>query len=126
MEEMRFKKVIDSIKQSVENFWSKLNITSSDIIQFVSCFGIGFLVGLFLKRYVKYFVIFVLLAVLLLAVLQHFTIVTINQGQIKALLGFSQTATFESIMQIVLVEIRKHAILIGCGMLGCLLGFKVG
>lgn len=120
------KKMMSGFKQSVENFWSKLNITSSDIIRFVSCFGIGFLVGLFLKRYVKYFVIFVLCAILLLAVLQYFNIITINQEQIKALLGFSQTATFESMMKTILTGMHVHAISIGCGILGCLLGFKVG
>ena len=126
MEMIKLKDLMSSVKQSVENFWSKLNITSSDIIRFVSCFGIGFLLGLFLKRYVKYFVIFVLCAILLLAVLQYFGIVTINQEQIKALLGFSQTATCESIVQTILVGMRVHAISVGCGILGCLLGFKVG
>lgn len=126
MEIANLKKMMSDAKLSVENFWSKLNITSSDIIQFVSCFGIGFLIGLFLKRYVKYFVMFLICAALLLAVLQYFNIISINLEQIKILLGFSQTATFESIMQAVLIGIREHAIAVGCGILGCLLGFKVG
>ena len=120
------KKLMSNVKQSVENFWSKLNITSSDIVRYVSCFGIGFLIGLFLKRYVKYFVMFLLCTILLLTVLQYFNIISINHEQIKALLGFSQKATFESIIQAGLVGIRVHAIAIGCGILGCLLGFKVG
>lgn len=126
MEVANLKKMMSSAKLNIENFWSKLNITSSDIIQFVSCFGIGFLIGLFLKRYVKYFIMFLICAVLLLAVLQYFNIIKINHEQIKILLGFSQTATFESIMQTVLIGIRVHAISVGCGILGCLLGFKVG
>lgn len=126
MEVANLKKMISNAKLNVENFWSKLNITSSDIIQFVSCFGIGFLTGLFLKRYVKYFIMFLICAVLLLAILQYFNIIKINHEQIKILLGFSQTATFESIMQTVLIQIRVHAISVGCGILGCLLGFKVG
>ncbi len=120
------KDFISNAKHSIENFWSKLNITSSDMIRFVSCFGIGFLIGLFLKRYVKYFVLFVLCAVLLLAALQYFNVIAIQYEQIRLLLGFSETETFESIMQSILVGVRVHAISIGCGILGCLLGFKVG
>jgi len=126
MELNNLKKLISNVKLSVENFWSKLNITSSDIIRFVSCFGIGFLIGLFLKRYIKYFILFLLCAVLLLAVLQYFNIININYEQIKLLLGFSKTATIESIIQTVLVDIREHSIAIACGILGCLLGFKLG
>ena len=126
MEVSGLKKLISSVKQSIENFWSKLNITSSDIIRYVSCFGIGFLVGLFLKRYVKYFVALVLFDILLLAILQYFNIVVINWEHIKAVCGFSETATFEAIMQKLLIDIRIHAISVGCAILGCLLGFKVG
>lgn len=126
MEVADFKKMMSSAKLNVENFWSKLNITSSDVIRFVSCFGIGFLIGLFFRRYVKYLVMFLICAVLLLAVLQYFNIISINHEQIKTLLGFSQTATFESIAQTVLHKIRERAISVGCGVLGCLLGFKVG
>lgn len=126
MDGTSLKKMMSDAKLNIESFWSNLNITSSDVVQFISCFGIGFLIGLFFKRYIKYFVMLVIAAVLLLAILQYFNIININHEQIKILLGFSQTATFESIMQTVLIGIRKHAIQVGCGILGYLLGFKVG
>lgn len=117
---------VHGVKQSIENFLAKLNMTSSDIIRYVSCFGIGFLVGLFLKRYVKYFIAFVLCATLLLAVLQYFNFIVINHEYIKEILGFSQGETFDMMMSSILVSMRIHAVDIGCVILGCLLGFKVG
>lgn len=126
MEETGLKNFMHEAKQSIENFWSKLNITPSDIIQIVSCFGIGFLFGLFVRRYVKYFVILMLFAMLLLAILQHYAIIMINVEQTKELLGFSETATFDMIMRQIIIDVRNKAIFVGSMILGCLLGFKVG
>lgn len=120
------KNFVSGIKQNIENFLSKSNITSSDIIRLVSCFGIGFLLGLFLKRYVKYFVIFLIAAVLLLSVLHYFNFIVIQYAYIKNILGFSETETFDAMMSHMLTAMRIHVIEIGCVILGCLLGFKVG
>lgn len=126
MKETGLKNFIYEVKQSIENFWSKLNITPSDIIQIVSCFGIGFLLGLFLKRYIKYFVVATLFTVLLLATLQHYTIVMINVEEIRELFGFSEAATFDMIVKSIIINVQLHAICVGSSVLGCLLGFKVG
>lgn len=121
-----FRKELHSFKESIENFWLKLHITSSDVIRFIAAFGIGFLTGLFLKRYVKYVIEFALGVILLLAIFQYFKLITIEYAQIKSFLGLSEAATFETVMQVFLTGIRTHAILISCALLGCLLGFKVG
>ena len=126
MELVDLKNIINNVKQNLENFWLKLNITTFDIVTFVSCFGIGFLLGLFLKRYVKYLILLIIFAVLLLVILQYFNIVYINNEQIKTLCGFSQTTTCDDIIQKILIFFRINIISVVCAILGCLLGFQVG
>lgn len=117
---------VTKIKNKIESFFTNLDLDSSDVIRLVSCFGIGFLCGLLLKRYVKYFVLFVVFSTLLLATLHYFDFISIHQGQIKTVLGFSELESFDAIMTSIMTSIRIYAIELGTGVLGCLFGFKVG
>lgn len=117
---------VETVQFRVKEFIANMNITSSDVIKIASCFGIGFITGLILKRYLKYIVTFILLAVLFVAILQYFELIVINQGKVKSLLGLQIHETYDSLMNLFLAFFKKHLIEFGSGMLGCLLGFKVG
>ena len=126
MEIADVKNIINNIKQTLENFWDKLNITIVDIIEFVSCFGIGFLLGLILKRYLKYFILLTIFSILLIVFLKYLNVICIDCEQIKVILGFSQTSTCDEMIQKILILIKQNSIAVVCTVLGCLLGFQVG
>lgn len=110
----------------IELFFINLDLDSVDVIYLVSYFGIGFLCGLLLKHYVKYFILFLVFAILLLSTLHYFEFIVINEAHVKAVLGFSETETFNTIIASFMIIIRTYVIEVGVVVLGCLLGFKVG
>ncbi|MBI2353160.1 hypothetical protein HYV11_02870 [Candidatus Dependentiae bacterium] len=120
------KNIINNIKNSIERFLESLNLSIFDIIRFISCFGIGFLIGIFLRWYAKYFVLFIISTLLSLLFLQYFNFIIINYSYMKSLLGFSESATFEMMMHSLCVVIKMYSIEVICSVLGCLLGFKIG
>ena len=117
---------VETVRMRVEEFFVNMNITSSDVIRFASCFAVGFIVGLILKRYAKYIIMFITVSVLFLAILHYAEFIMINHDRIKSLLGLQGTETFDSIVNLLLAFVRLHIVEIGSGILGCLLGFKVG
>lgn len=116
---------LDKLNAKINSFLKSLDMDSSDVIRLVSWFGFGFLCGMLLKRYVKYIILFVIFTVLLVAGMKYFDVVSIHQGQIKSLLGFSETESFDTISSSIMVGVQLYAVEVGVGILGCLLGFKV-
>ncbi len=110
------------IKGYVYDFWMKINITSRDIITYVSCFGAGFLLGIIIKRYGKWIVTILLVSVLVLLTLEYFQYITIHQEKLKAFLVDNNMQDFDSIM----VQVKKYAIEVGIMVVAMLLGFKLG
>lgn len=105
-----------------EKFFEKLNISSRDVIIYVSCFGVGFLVGVLFKRYGKWIISISAAVVLALALLQYFDFITIHQDNIRLVLGLDDTQGFD-----VLVERSKEYLIeLGVVLVGLLLGFKLG
>lgn len=117
---------VDTIKKNVEQFFTNIQISSEDVIRFVSCFGIGFVVGLAGKRYGKYVISALLLVTLLLATLQYFNLIVINDSQIKLLLGFQSTDSFDTVITSLVAQVKVYYIELGTILLGTLLGFKFG
>lgn len=117
---------VDSVKRSVESFFSSIQISSADVIRFVSCFGIGFVVGLFAKKYGKYVISALLFITLVLATLQYFDLIMINQVNVKTMLGFQPTQNFDTIVSHLLAQAKIYVLEIGTTLLGFLLGFKFG
>ena len=106
----------------IENVFEKLNVTSRDVIIYVSCLGAGFLAGLIFKRYGKWIVSICLAVVLALAALQYFDFITIHESNIKEFLGVQNSQWYD-----VLVERSKQYVMeTGIVVVGLLLGFKLG
>lgn len=116
----------ETVKFKAEQFFYQSNLNSSDFIRLISSFGIGFVIGLIVKRYCKYIIMFAIFSALLLSVLHYFDLILINQVKAKMLLGFQGTETCDVILQHVLFQAKAHFLEFGIMLLGCLLGFKVG
>ncbi|MBP6869666.1 hypothetical protein KBC04_02195 [Candidatus Babeliales bacterium] len=113
-------------KSQLEVWFSSLDINSLDIIRYASFFTVGFLGGLLFKRWSKYIILIVVSVVMMLAILQGFSIITINFIRIQRLTGFSNITNLQS-MFLVLVDItKKYAWEFGCSGIGFIFGFKTG
>jgi hypothetical protein len=110
------------VKSYFEDFWTRINISSRDIITYVSCFGAGFLLGVIIKRYGKWIVTIVVASILVLLILDYFEFITIHQEKVKAFLVLYNIQDFDSVM----IKMKEYAIELGIILLGILLGFKLG
>ena len=106
----------------VQDFWSKLNVSSRDIITYVSCFGAGFLLGIVIKRYGKWIVSITVASILLLLMLDYLEFITIHHEKVKNFLAVYNISDFDSLM----IKIKEYWIEFGISVVGILLGFKLG
>jgi hypothetical protein len=105
-----------------ENFFEKLNISSRDVIVYVSCFGGGFLVGVLFKRYGKWIVSISAAVILALALLQYFDFITIHQNNIRAVIGLEDAQGFDFLVE----QSKNYLVELGVIIVGLLVGFKLG
>lgn len=110
------------VKGYFEDFWTRINISSRDIITYVSCFGAGFLLGVVVKRYGKWIVTITVASMLVLLTLDYFQFITIHQEKIKAFLVLYNIQDFDSIM----IKMKEYGVELVVILLGMLLGFKLG
>ena len=106
----------------VDGFFAKINITSRDVIVYVTSFGIGFLLGVAFKKYGKWIVSVGISVVLCVTILQHFNLITVHHDKIKTLLGLQNVHSY----QVLIERSKKYVIEITIGCIGLLLGFKLG
>lgn len=124
---MHYIKILFFEKKSQLELWlASLNINSLDVIRYASFFGVGFLSGLLCKRWSKYIILIALSIVMTLAVLQGFSIITINFRTIARLTGFSNITNFQSIVVVGLDLAKKYTWEFGGGAVGFIFGFKTG
>lgn len=113
-------------KSQLEVWFHSLNLTSLDFIRFTSFFGVGFLAGLFFKRWSKYIIIVALALAMVLGFLQGFSIITINFTTIQRLTGLSNITNFNGIFLASIQIAQKYTWELGCSGIGFIIGFKTG
>lgn len=113
-------------KSQLELWVSSLNISSLDVIRSASFFGVGFLAGLLFKRWGKYIILISLAIVMTLAVLQGFSIITINFATIQRLTGFSNITNLQSMFLVGFDITKKYTWELGFSGIGFIFGFKTG
>lgn len=124
---------MDSIKSV---FWQKkselqlwlenLHLSSLDFIRFASFFGVGFVLGLFFRRWSKYIILAVLSLSVVLAILQGFSIISINVVTIQKYTGVSNITNIQECSVALLSTMKKYMIELGCSGTGFIIGFKTG
>lgn len=113
-------------KSQVEMWFSSLNINSLDIIRYASFFTVGFLGGLLFKRWSKYIILIVTAVIMMLAILEGFSIITINFNVIGRLTGFTNITNVQSIFLVSLDLAQKYTWELSCAGIGFIFGFKTG
>jgi len=113
-------------KSQLELWISSLNISSLDVIRSASFFGVGFLAGLLFKRWGKYIILISLAIVMTLAILQGFSIITVNFATIQRLTGFSNITNLQSMFLVAFDITKKYTWELGFSGIGFIFGFKTG
>lgn len=113
-------------KSQLEIWLHNLNFSSLDFIQFASCFGVGFLSGLFFKRWSKYIILVTLSLAILLSLLQGFSIIIINFATIQKLTGLQNITNLNGIFLACLQVAQKYRWELVCSGIGFIIGFKTG
>ena len=113
-------------KSQLEIWVSNLDVNSLDVIRYVSCFGIGFLGGLFFKRWSKYIILVAMSVTIFLALLQGFAIITINFVAIARLTGLHTITNVQSMLAALFSIAQKHSLELSCSGIGFIIGFKTG
>ena len=121
-----FKFFVWGKKSQIETWFANLHLNSLDFIRFASFFGIGFLCGLFFKKWSKYIIIVGLSVSIALAILQSCGCITINFATIGKLIGWKSITSMQEIFFALMTDAQKYSLELGCSGIGFMLGFKTG
>lgn len=113
-------------KSQLEIWFAHQNFSSLDFIRFASFFGIGFLTGLFFKRWSKYIILVLVSFSILFAILHGFSIITINFAMIERLTGFSNLKNAQGLLLALVQTTCNLRWELGCSGIGFIIGFKTG
>jgi hypothetical protein len=113
-------------KSQLEIWFSHLQVNSLDFIRFASFFGVGFLGGLFFKRWSKYIILITMSLTIFLAILQGFSIITINFVTIARLTGLQSITNIQTMIMALIQIAQKYTWELSCSGIGFIIGFKTG
>lgn len=114
------------IQQKVDGYLKHINLTSKEIIQYVTIFGIGFLIGILLKRYGTIIISSIISVVLLIAILNYFNFITINTLTIKIFFNIQQVHSLDDFFIEIKTRISKNLVECLLALSSIILGFKLG
>ncbi len=115
-----------TMQKSIDNFFHNINISARDVIAYVTYFAIAFLVGVAIKRYGKWMVAMILGAIMVMATLQYFELVFVNQCKIRCLLGLQNIHSFHSLINFLKLTAEKFWVEGLLSLSAICLGFKLG
>lgn len=122
-EEVGFYQVI---QQRVDGYLKHINLTSREVIQYVTIFGLGFLMGILLKRYGTIIISAIIGVVFFITLLNYFDFIMINTSNIKIFLNMQQVHSFDDFFIEIKLRIGKHLIECLIALCSIVLGFKLG
>ncbi|OGB86536.1 hypothetical protein A3J41_01440 [candidate division TM6 bacterium RIFCSPHIGHO2_12_FULL_38_8] len=114
------------IQQRVDAAFASLHISARDIIGYVTCFGIGFLIGIGFKRYGKWIVAILLGAVIIIACLQYFEFISVHLAKLRCVLGLSGVHTLDDAFSFFQVKLQAFWIEMMLLAIAIAIGFKLG
>jgi uncharacterized membrane protein (Fun14 family) len=114
------------IQQSVDSIFASLHISARDIISYVTCFGVGFLLGIGFKRYGKWIVAILLGAMIIMAGLHYFEFITVHQEKLLCILGLSDVHTVRDATILFQDKVQKFLVEIILFCIAIIVGFKLG
>lgn len=115
-----------NIQQRIDAIFASLHISARDIILYVTCFGIGFLIGLGFKRYGKWIVAITLGAIVVIAMFVYFEFISLHSAKLRDLLGLSDVHTINEGLSFLQVKFQAFWIEIILLSIAIIVGFNLG
>lgn len=104
----------------------KLGVSSSLFTEGAIAIVSGFVIGFIAKKYGRPVLSSLILLAAFLALLNHFSIITIEWSKIKALIGLSQDETMQSVMSHMVDWTREHILPVAIGGIAFFIGYTIG
>lgn len=114
------------VQQRVDGYLQHINLTSRDVIQYVTVFGIGFLVGVLLKRYGMMIVSWLIGIILLISVLHYLDLIVVQKANMKIFLHMEHVHSLDDLVIEIKTQIQRCWVESLVGIVAIILGFKLG
>lgn len=115
-----------SVQSTADQYLSYVHLNSKSLICYISVFGIGFLVGMFFKRYGLHFIAWLVSVIFLLTLLQYLQIVAISTENLKSLLYLEHIQSLDDLIVETKVQFHKYFIECIIFAIAFLFGNKLG
>jgi|GEM_PF-5929286 hypothetical protein len=120
---------IDTVaeKLNLDSFFKKFNVTTAVVIETVSYFTVGVLLGFLIKNYLKQMLTMLVLFFLTLKGLEYMGIgsMVLNWERIKMLTGMGPSDTLESVIKFYVFWVQTHVRQVISLIVGFLVGIKI-
>ena len=117
-----------AVKLNADTFLQRFNLTTVQVIEMLTFLGGGVAAGFLIKRYFKHALIALILLVALLKGMEYFGITTVvfNWARMKELTGIGPNDTVSDILNMSFLWLKTHIPLAIAGVIGMLIGAKLG
>lgn len=114
------------VQQRVDGYLQHVNLSSRDVIRYVTVFGIGFLLGVLLKRYGMIIISWLIGIVLLISVLHYLDLIVIQRVNMKFFLHIEHVHSLDDLVVEIKTQIQHYWIESIVCTVAIILGFKLG
>lgn len=114
------------IQQHVDGYLHHVNLTSRDVIRYVSVFGLGVLCGILLKRYGAHIIAWVVGFALAMAIFNYLDLVIIQKAHIKELLHLEHVHCLDDMIVEIKTQVHQYMVETCVFVVAIILGFKLG
>lgn len=114
------------VQQRVDGYLQHVNLSSRDVIRYVTVFGIGFLLGVLLKRYGMIIISWLIGIVLLISVLHYLDLIVIQRVNMKLFLHIEHVHSLDDLVVEIKTQIQHYWIESIVCTVAIILGFKLG
>jgi len=114
------------VLKNIDEYLNYINLTSRDVIRYITFFGIGFIVGSVLKKYETWIISVLLAIILFLTILQYFDFIIINKNNVKVVLHLEEVHSFNDFVYMVQAKIYEYWIEVIVFVIASIIGFKLG
>lgn len=114
------------VQQRVDGYLHHVNLSSYDVIRYVTVFGISFLLGVLLKRYGMIIISWLIGIVFLISVLHYFDLVVIQKANMKVFFHVEHVHSLDDLIVETKTQIQRYWIESIVATVAIILGFKLG
>jgi uncharacterized membrane protein (Fun14 family) len=117
---------LEKLKEHLQELTERLDLSLPKLTELGVAFGLGILGGFLVKRFGRQtIVLFVLITAILLG-FDYLGVIKIDWLVIKDFIGIAPSQTLEGFVQEYIGWIKEHILAVFVGVIGFLIGYKIG